>query len=86
MAVGGGTARTKFVFTWRKRARQHRARLNRLLVRSGGSQSTDLLKGVNIGLGSVPMAACLAFDPDRDGQVTVSELITAVNEALDGCL
>jgi hypothetical protein len=45
----------------------------------------DLITGVNIALGTLPVTACPPFDPDGDGQVTVADLITAVNNSLNGC-
>ena len=53
----------------------------------GGGDVTisDLVRGVNIALGSLPIAACPAFDPSGSGGVEINELITAVNNALNGC-
>jgi FG-GAP-like repeat len=45
----------------------------------------ELITGVNIVLGSTPVASCPAFDAKGDGTVTITELITAVNNALNGC-
>lgn len=45
----------------------------------------ELLIGVNINIGVSAVDACPAFDTDDDGQVLVSELIQAVNAALNGC-
>ena len=45
----------------------------------------DLVRGVNIALGNLPISACPAFDPDGSGVVTIDELIEAVNNALNGC-
>jgi hypothetical protein len=36
---------------------------------------------VNIALDSQPLTACPAFDTNRDGHVTIEELIAAVNAA-----
>jgi hypothetical protein len=44
-----------------------------------------LIVGVNIALGGVPAVACAAFDTNGDGKVSISELIAAVNAALNGC-
>jgi hypothetical protein len=52
---------------------------------SGDVNVSELVRGVNIALGSLPTSACPAFDRNGDGQVGVSELITAVNAALTGC-
>jgi hypothetical protein len=45
----------------------------------------ELIRGVNIALGSLPLSECPVFDGNEDGSVTVDELITAVNNALSGC-
>jgi hypothetical protein len=45
----------------------------------------ELLTGVNIALGNVPLETCTAFDSNRDKQVTIDELLAAVNRALNGC-
>ena len=45
----------------------------------------ELLKGVNIALGTVPASDCVAMDVDHNGMVTVDELLAAVNAALNGC-
>ena len=54
---------------------------------NGNDQVTvdELLKGVNIALGNLPVADCPAFDSDANGIVTVDELLKAVNTALNGC-
>jgi hypothetical protein len=46
----------------------------------------ELVTGVNITLGSVPSNVCKSFDRTEDGKVTVDELATAVNRALEGCV
>ena len=45
----------------------------------------ELVRGVNIALGNLPVNACNAFDSSGDGAVSVSELISAVNRTLAGC-
>jgi hypothetical protein len=45
----------------------------------------ELIKGVNIALGSLPVAECPAFDRDKNGEVRVDELVAGVNNALTGC-
>jgi hypothetical protein len=45
----------------------------------------ELVKGVNIALGSLAMNECPAFDANSDHKVTVDELVAAVNAALNGC-
>jgi hypothetical protein len=45
----------------------------------------ELIKGVNIALGSAPLEQCPSFDANGDAEVTVDELVRAVNNALAGC-
>jgi hypothetical protein len=45
----------------------------------------ELVRGVNIALGNLPLTQCLAFDPTSDGSVAIGELIQGVNNALRGC-
>jgi hypothetical protein len=52
---------------------------------SGEVTVDELIRGVNIALGTAAVAQCPSFDANGDGAVTVSELITAVNNALGGC-
>jgi hypothetical protein len=40
---------------------------------------------VNIALGNTPVTACEAGDVNGDGMITVDEILTAVNNALNGC-
>ncbi|HEX7408844.1 MAG TPA: hypothetical protein VF515_14510 [Candidatus Binatia bacterium] len=40
---------------------------------------------VNIALGNTPLLNCEAGDANHDGQITVDEILTAVNNALNGC-
>jgi len=58
----------------------------------GGDCNTDgvvtvdeLIRGVDIALGTLQMNTCEPFDRDHDGQVTIDELVTAVHTALTGC-
>jgi hypothetical protein len=46
----------------------------------------EIVTGVNIALGSLPMGNCLAMDTNGDGEVTVDELLKAINAALNGCV
>jgi len=46
---------------------------------------SDLVRAVNIALGSAPLSTCAAADENGDGMVAINELIAAVNAALDGC-
>jgi hypothetical protein len=45
----------------------------------------ELIKGVNIALGSRPLDDCPSFDSSGDGELTIDELVKAVNAALNGC-
>jgi len=46
----------------------------------------EVVKGVNMALGSLPTTACAAFDISSSGPpVAISQLVTAVNDLLDGC-
>jgi 5-hydroxyisourate hydrolase-like protein (transthyretin family)/uncharacterized protein YegL len=45
----------------------------------------EILKMVNIALGTADVVICAAGDPGGDGQITVDEILTAVNNALTGC-
>jgi len=42
----------------------------------------ELVHGVAIALGDMPLDGCRAFDPDGDGRVDVDELVQAVRKAL----
>jgi len=46
----------------------------------------ELLRGMNIALGTTPLARCEMFDDTDDGTVTVDELVHGVNNALHGCV
>lgn len=45
----------------------------------------EIVRAVNIGLGTVDVSTCPAADGNHDGVVTVEEIVTAVNNALMGC-
>lgn len=45
----------------------------------------ELVRGVNIALGSQPVSSCTAFDRNTNDLVTIDELIAGVNSALQGC-
>ena len=45
----------------------------------------EIVTGVNIALGSLPVSNCLAMDESGDGEVTVDEILRAINAALNGC-
>ena len=46
---------------------------------------SDLITGVNIALGSLPVSSCEAFDCQHNGTVSINCLIQGVNNALGGC-
>ena len=52
---------------------------------NGAVTVDELLKGVNIALGSTTLDTCGCFDRAGDGDVTVDELVAGVNAALGGC-
>jgi len=52
---------------------------------SGSITVDEILRGVNIALGVLPLGDCPAFDADGSGAVEVDELIASVNFALAGC-
>lgn len=45
----------------------------------------ELTRSVGIVLGDTPMVRCRNADADRDGAVSVAEVVRAVRSALDGC-
>jgi subtilisin-like proprotein convertase family protein len=45
----------------------------------------ELVRGVNIALGTTPIEMCPSFDANGDRKVTVDELVKGVNNALSGC-
>jgi len=46
----------------------------------------ELIIGVNIALGATPLSECPSFDADGNSEVGINELITAVGNALNGCM
>jgi hypothetical protein len=46
----------------------------------------ELIRGVNIPLGNLPLDSCPAFDRNGNGSIEINELIAAVNALLSGCL
>ena len=52
---------------------------------SGDVAINELVTGVNIALGNLPLDSCPSFDLNGDGEVAINELIAAVNSALNGC-
>jgi hypothetical protein len=45
----------------------------------------DLVTGVNISLGQLPISDCPAFDANVSGEVTVVELLQGLLNAQHGC-
>ena len=45
----------------------------------------EVIRGVRILLGLEPVSSCLALDPNGDGEVTVDELMGAIQVLLEGC-
>jgi hypothetical protein len=45
----------------------------------------ELINGVGIALGTLPIASCQALDRNGSGEVTIDELIVAEGNALQGC-
>ena len=45
----------------------------------------ELITMVNIALGNTPLSACTAGDADGSGDITINEIIAAVNNALTAC-
>ena len=45
----------------------------------------ELISGVDIALGTSPLASCLSLDTNGDGQVSIDEIIQAVTAALTSC-
>ena len=51
-----------------------------------GSVTIDeLVRAVNIALGSLPIVHCAPIDGDADGNAAIDELVRAVNATLQGC-
>ena len=46
----------------------------------------ELLRGVNVALGTAPLSACEMFDDNGAGTVTVDKVVRGVNNALHGCV
>jgi len=51
----------------------------------GSVTVNELIKGVNIALGTLATDQCPSMDVDGDGNITIDELLKAVNAALVGC-
>ncbi len=46
---------------------------------------SELIRGVNIALGSASLNTCPGFDSDGNGNASINELVKAVSDALFGC-
>lgn len=55
------------------------------LQQDGEVTIDELVKGITIALGNTSLGACLVVDKNGNGAITVDELATAVNNALNGC-
>jgi hypothetical protein len=53
--------------------------------RDGAVSITELVVGVNIGLGRLPLSECPSFDLDGNGVLGIDEVLIAVRAALTGC-
>jgi hypothetical protein len=51
----------------------------------GSVTMDELVRGVAIAVGSVRLTECPTWDLSRDGMLSISELISAVKNALQGC-
>jgi len=45
----------------------------------------ELIVMVNIALGNTPLSGCKAGDANESGDITIDEIITAVNSVLSDC-
>jgi len=45
----------------------------------------ELLTLVNLALGNGQLAVCPAGDANQDGEITINDILAAVNNALNGC-
>jgi hypothetical protein len=52
---------------------------------SGGVDVAEMLAAVNAALGDSPVDSCTAADVNRDGQITIDEILSAVQSAMMGC-
>jgi hypothetical protein len=53
---------------------------------NGSINIAELVRGVNIALGQLPLGGCPSMDADDSGSVGIAELIRAVNSALGLCV
>jgi plastocyanin len=54
-------------------------------TRDGAVTVDELLTMVNVALGTTPVSACAAGDPDTSGDISINEIVAAVSNALSGC-
>jgi Zn-dependent metalloprotease len=47
--------------------------------------TNEIVLGINVALGQKPLDACRTFDADRDGAISIAELLKSVVDAMDGC-
>jgi hypothetical protein len=52
---------------------------------SGGVTIDEIIRGIDLALGNLPVSSCQTMDTSHDGKVTIDELLRAVNSALVGC-
>jgi hypothetical protein len=53
---------------------------------SGQVTVNDVILMTNIALGTAELSACTAGDQNNDGKITINEIVTAVDNALHGCM
>jgi hypothetical protein len=47
--------------------------------------TNEIVLGINVALGQKPLDSCPAFDANRDGAISIAELLNSVVDALGGC-
>jgi hypothetical protein len=52
---------------------------------NGVVSTNEIVLGINVALGRLPLGSCRAFDEDRDGAVSIAELLRSVGDVLEGC-
>jgi Tol biopolymer transport system component len=52
---------------------------------NGAVEVQELVRGVNVALGRLPLQRCAPFDESQDGRVSIDELVAAVAAALGEC-
>jgi hypothetical protein len=53
--------------------------------RDGVVAVDEILVGINIALGALPLSQCPGFDANGDGEVAVDDVLAAIRALLDGC-